>query len=177
MTFSASSMLAWCRYCTVAVPFPSILKVSLFQFALPAVVFNVLLQINFTPPHPAASEDNFPSVIVSSSCFRNSSPRWCFRCSNDLRAGSFFVGLFFGRPDLGIGSSSKSCFRGDCSVLRGECWSFHVLTTSADQNESRLGRCGGVGMRAFFKGDTRRDLLGLGGGEGVRGRLELGGTL
>lgn len=52
-----------------------------------------------------------------------------------------------------------------------------MLTTSADQNASKLGPCGGVGIRFFLEGDIRRDLLGLAGGGGVHGRSICCGSL
>jgi hypothetical protein len=67
---------------------------------------------------------------------------------------------------------TRRFFRGDRTVFRGEYWSFHSLITSCDQNASRLGLRGGVGIRSGrpLEGETSLNLKGLGGGvDGLRG--------
>src|SRR5436190_4405054 len=123
------------------------------QCARPAVVFNFLLHMIFTPPVSAASSAILPNVILSSSSARNSFANCVFRISNAFLALSFLtglalllVGLFFGDA-LGEGVPSSSSpeskiinliFDGDVKNFRGEYWSFHAFTTSGAQNASML---------------------------------------
>lgn len=83
------------------------------------------------------------------------------------------MGLDFLGEDVGDVLSElgrKGFFLGDPMALRGECLSFHSLTSFGLQKASRLCLAGGVGIRIFvFDGDTSFDLAGEAGG-GVTGR-------
>lgn len=64
----------------------------------------------------------------------------------------------------------KGFFLGDPMALRGECLSFHSLTSFGLQKASRLCLIGGVGILVLvLDGDTNFDLEGEAGG-GVTGR-------
>ena len=83
------------------------------------------------------------------------------------------MGLDFLGEDVGNVLSElgrKGFFLGEPMALRGECLSFHSLTSFGLQNASRLCLIGGVGILVLvFEGDTSLDLNGEAGG-GVTGR-------
>jgi len=83
------------------------------------------------------------------------------------------VGLdFFGEDGGDVLSElgRKGFFLGDPMALRGECLSFHSLTSFGLQKASRLCLIGGVGILVLvLDGDTSFDLEGEPGG-GVTGR-------
>jgi hypothetical protein len=193
MTFSASSIFAKCLYVFSMVPSGNLILVhSLLQFARPAVELSFLLQMILTPPPDDASSETSPFVIVLSSSFKNASAVTCLLASNAFFASmtfvSFFLGLraFFGDAEGDGRSSSDSAssggvikrfLRGDMTVFRGEYWSFHLLITSCDQNASRSGLRGGVGICSGlpFEGEMSLTLRGLEGGvDGCGGEVLCG---
>ena len=99
MTFSASSMLAWCLYVVVVVD-AAFLVVSVVRIASrchlarPAVEFRVLLQTIFTPPVEEARTASCPPVTSSSSSVRKSLASW-----NLLVVQSSRMGIKFTIPD------------------------------------------------------------------------------
>lgn len=85
-----------------------------------------------------------------------------------------FVGLDFLGEDVGdvfsLDVGRKGFFFGDAMILRGECLSFHELTSLELQKASKLWLAGGVGILVLvFEGDTSFDFEGEVGG-GVVGR-------
>jgi len=152
------------------------LVVSRRQLARPAVEFRVLLQTMRTPPVVALREAIWPEVIVSSSSVRKDSARACLRTAKSFFAWTSawvrFVGLDFFGEDVGDVLSElgrKGFFLGDPMALRGECLSFHSLTSFGLQKASKLCLMGGVGIRVLvFDGETNLDLDGEAGG-GVTG--------
>lgn len=105
MTFSASSMEAWCRYVVVGADdvLPSAgleRRASRFQFARPAVEFSFLLQMIWMPPADSAMAVTRPSATLVSSSWRKAVANWCFWSSKALRramaALSLLLGLFNG---------------------------------------------------------------------------------
>ena len=191
MTFSASSIEAWCL-CVLAGSGSEgeggARVVSRRQFARPAVELRVLLQISWTPPVEALRSAIWPDVMAESSSRRKEAARACLRVAKVFFwawRSERLVGLllllwgFLGEDDVGdvlsdFGSGMKGFFLGDLMVLRGECLSFQSFTWLGLQKASRLWRRGGVGILGFgFEGDTRRDFVGGGGGGGVLGRSGL----
>lgn len=154
-----------------------VLVVSRRQLARPAVELRVLLHISLTPPVEALREEIWPVVMVSSSSARKDSARACLREAKAFFACTSacvrFAGLDFFGDDVGDVLSEagrKGFFLGDAMALRGECLSFHSLTSFGLQNASKLCLAGGVGILVLgFDGDTSRDFEGEAGG-GVVGR-------
>ena len=191
MTFSASSIEAWCLTsgcCSVAASVVGsdtlrlgLRTVSRFQFARPAVEFSVFDQTSFTPPVLAERDEILPSVIVSSRSRRKESAILCLVSSKALRASisAFvrFVGLSSnllgeegGETEDDDGSARKRAFLGERRGFCGEYVSCHSLMFFASQKASMLGRPGGVGRRNFFfDGETSFTFDGDAGG-GVEGR-------
>lgn len=102
ITFSASSIVAWCRevWVLLSVGEDLDLMVSRFQFALPAVEFSFLLQIILTPPVASASFWISPLVTLSSSSLKKFSASATFVASN-----SFF---FFARAFLACAAAARA---------------------------------------------------------------------
>lgn len=109
-------------------------KVSLFQFARPAVERSFLLHTMWIPPEDAANAAIWPLVVFSSTSFRKEVARLCFFSLKIflcwISSLSFFIGLLIGdfRGDAdGEGSDSSSSLMGIillersvCGVFRGE---------------------------------------------------------
>lgn len=136
--------------------------VSRFQFALPAVVSNLLLHTTLTPPVSAHNLPISPPASFSSNSLRNASAILSFRaenCFNAARSAFAFSGdgTLEGEVRL-VGEVEKS-------FLEGEWVSFQVLIRSAAQKEGEVERCGVLGMWAGLLGDFRVvGLVGLPGG-------------
>lgn len=155
--------------------------VSRFQFARPAVVFNFLLQMIFTPPVEAASLATWLLVMTVSSSMRNVSAKRCLRSANAFLASFIirfcFTGLFFGEKRASsdiVLLLEKRDVGGGLGALRGEYSSFQSLTTSWLQKSSTDGPWGVEGMRWIFLGDCKPLGLssGLPGGVVKRSSLE-----
>ena len=166
MTFSASSIVAWCLKVgadPAGVDFE--LMISRLQCALPAVVLSFLLQIILAPPVVAAISAILPFVILVSSSMRKDSARECLIWENDfldsLVRRSGFMGPFRGEKRR-VPSSVVVGISFEAGVFRGEYSSFQSLTTSWDQNSSLLWRWGEVGIRGSLEGDARVWGLSLG---------------
>lgn len=179
MTLVDNSIEQWCR--NTGGEFGG-RKVSLFQFARPAVVARVRDQMIFMPPVEADRVESWEEVMRVSRRERKVSARERRLVSNSLRdwrsEAVFLAGeeeekeeeggllVVVGRGGRGGGGGGGGGLEGK-SCFAGECWSFQSSTNSWDQNMSVDGRWGVLGMRGSLVGDTRP--FGRGAGAGLGG--------